>query len=188
MHAASLSMRWAPNALLSNASMSTSVLRWLLASWVTTTIPARRARASTRSSAAGEFGTTVIASGRWAIRRRTSLTCFAGLASRAALKVVSMPFRVANCSIPSRMRSNHASPRTFTTVAIRVPGSCVDRLAAPAVATATRASARQSALMALDMAGQGSSASTRARPGRTVPRTCPRDRSSFSAAGWSRTR
>ena len=65
-------------------------------------------------------------------------TCLFGLASPAAIILASTPVRAANRRIPVRMRSNQASPRTLTTVTMRVsdrwagsPGAyaCGDRRA-----------------------------------------------------------
>src|SRR5688572_5494444 len=98
--------------------MSTSVFTWLLASCVTTFIPAARACVKTSSSASGEFGTTVIALGFPAISFRMMSTCFCGSASSAPVMVASTPFCAANCLIPSSMRSNHPIPVRLTTVTI----------------------------------------------------------------------
>ena len=98
--------------------MSTSVFSWLLASCVTTLMPALCACLSTPSSASGEFGTAVIAVGRWAIRSWMILICFSGLASSAPVIEALAPVSLANSLMPSFMRSNQPTPWSLTTVTI----------------------------------------------------------------------
>ena len=124
MQEASSSIRCAPKARLSNTSMSTSVFTWLLASCVTTFIPASRACFNTSSSASGEFGTTVIAAGFSAISFRIISACFCGSASAAPVIVASTPVWAANCLMPCSMRSNQTIPMRFTTVTILISPGC----------------------------------------------------------------
>ena len=130
MHPAKLSMRWAPKAGLSNGSMSTSVFSWLLALWVTTTIPARRAREHVFEDA-GSFGTTGDRPSRCAIRRRMIATCLRGLQVAGGRHPGVDAGLAANRRMPVRMRSNQASPRTLTTVTMGLRALGADSPAAP---------------------------------------------------------